>query len=150
MPLSPRSLPSVMWTGSEFLVWGAGRGPDRLTDGAAFDPATGRWRPIATNDRVGPGRAVWAGDRMVVLFGPGGEAYDPVTDSWSSLPSLTAADPLGFTNAVWVDGSLLGVGVWGRENQQVTDMRVGRSTRRPIGGCAWWTPRWKRRSTTCS
>jgi hypothetical protein len=49
---------------------------------------------------------------MVVLAGLGGQAYDPVTDSWSALPALEPG-PLseGFTDAVWTRGQLLGVGV---------------------------------------
>lgn len=113
-PLSPRKTPSVVWTGTEFIVWGGSDGnPHGLSDGAAFDPATGHWRTIAPTSAAHPGaNAVWAGDRMVVLAGLGGQAYDPVTDTWSALPALQPG-PLskGFTDAVWTAGQLLGVGV---------------------------------------
>jgi hypothetical protein len=68
---------------------------------------------IASTTAAHPGaNAVWAGDRMVVLAGLGGQAYDPVTDTWSALPELEPG-PLtaGFTDAVWTQGQLLGVGV---------------------------------------
>ncbi len=113
-PLSPRKTPSVVWTGTEFIVWGGSDGaPHGLSDGAAYDPATGRWRTIAPAPTAHPGaNAVWVGDRMVVLAGMGGQAYDPVVDTWSALPELEPG-PLtkGFTDAVSTNGQLLGVGV---------------------------------------
>jgi hypothetical protein len=113
-PLSPRKLPSVVWTGTEFIVWGGSDGaPHALADGAVYNPATETWRTIATTSAAHPGaNAVWAADRMVVLAGADGAAYDPATDEWSSLPDLDlAGDEVGFTDAVLSDGVLLGVGV---------------------------------------
>ena len=114
MPLSPRKTPSVLWTGTEFIVWGGESGNVGFRDGARYDPQTDTWRPMAMNDRVrGGGGAVWAGDRMVVLSGAGGEAYDPVTDTWTSMPGLPANEATpGFSDAVYVGGTLLGVGIW--------------------------------------
>jgi hypothetical protein len=113
MPLSPRQFPSVLWTGSEFIVWGGQRLNSGLSDGAIYDPGSDRWRPMASNDRVRPGGlAVWADDSMVVLSGTGGEAYDPVSDRWSSMPTLDGVPASGgFTDAVWSGGTLLGIGV---------------------------------------
>jgi hypothetical protein len=112
-PLSPRKLPSVVWTGDEFIVWGGSDGnPHPLADGAAYDPATRTWRTIAPTTRAHPGaNAVWAGDRLVVLAGDSGDAYDPVTDSWSPLPTLDRDAGAGFNDAVWTGEVLLGVGV---------------------------------------
>lgn len=113
MPLSPRNRPSVVWTGREFLVWGGEANNIGFADGAALDPATNRWRPMAANGRVrAGGNAVWAGSRMVVLSGPGGQAYDPRTDSWAALPELSEVDATsGFTDAVYSGGQLYGVSV---------------------------------------
>ncbi|MEN9645519.1 MAG: hypothetical protein RL238_2188 [Actinomycetota bacterium] len=57
-PLSPRNAAKSVWTGSEVIVFGGTTQPecpmcdyfaygDTLRDGAAYDPATDTWRPIA-------------------------------------------------------------------------------------------------------
>jgi hypothetical protein len=113
MSLSPRKRPSVVWTGYEFLVWGGEVNNIGFANGAALDPVTNRWRPIAANSRVrAGGNAVWAGSRMVVLSGTGGQAYDPRTDSWAAMPELRGVDDAGgFTDAVYSGGQLYGVSV---------------------------------------
>jgi hypothetical protein len=104
MPLSPRSSPQVGWTGSEVLVVGGdtsvvpddtGGGPgDPVADGAAYDPSTDTWRPIADAPEPIPYyfRSGMVGDTMVVLTmtddGREGHwlAYDAVDDAWTRLP----------------------------------------------------------------
>jgi hypothetical protein len=94
-------------------VWGGEVNNIGFADGAALDPATNRWRPMAANGRVrAGGNAVWAGSRMVVLSGTGGQAYDPSTDSWAAMPELSGVDVAGgFTDAVYSGGQLYGVSV---------------------------------------
>ena len=85
-PLSPRANHSVMWTGSEMIVWGGSTtdGPPELVDGAAFDPATDTWR-VLPDSPLRPGlvnRALWADNRMIVV-GVGLTAeYRPDTNAW--------------------------------------------------------------------
>lgn len=108
-PLALRAGHSVVWTGSEMIVWGGsvtGESSSILfDDGASFDPATDEWRllprsPLTpTVDHV----AYWSGSEMVVVGGyVGGDssggrtspgvpsraaaAYDPSTDLWRALP----------------------------------------------------------------
>jgi len=99
-PIDTRYLPSVVWTGNEFIVFG-GRYTDSYLDGAAYDPATGTWRLIepAPFDPAGRPAALWIDDRMVVWLG--GEdseinempqpaigqlaSYNPSTNSWATL-----------------------------------------------------------------
>jgi len=96
-PLATRSEPKTVWTGTEVIVVG-GLLSDQyqaLSDGAAFDPATGRWRRIA--NRPAPGRvlhAVWTGTELFT-FGSDGLgldtlttafAYNPSTDRWRRVP----------------------------------------------------------------
>jgi hypothetical protein len=65
------------WTGREFLVWGGTRAYGNrysnmwMNDGAAFNPNTGRWRPLPPAPLLGRihGAAVWTGDRLVVFGG---------------------------------------------------------------------------------
>jgi hypothetical protein len=96
----------VLWTGSEVIVFGARQGPGGgeppLADGLLLDPVTDIWRDVADVDlpawRGFPGnigidanlaRAVWNGSRMVVVdYGLRTAAFDPASDTWSSLPPL--------------------------------------------------------------
>ncbi len=105
MPLSPRTSPQAGWTGSEVLVVGgdtavvpddSGGGPAApVADGAAYDPATDTWRPIAAAPEPLPYyyRSAMVGDTMVVLAvtaeGRAGRwlAYDAGADAWTRLPS---------------------------------------------------------------
>src|SRR5262249_10466235 len=51
---SERLFHTAVWTGTEMIVWGGfadfdlpGPPPTALGDGAAYDPTTDRWRPLA-------------------------------------------------------------------------------------------------------
>ena len=122
-PNGARSGAAVVWTGKELVVWGGdarspnGRAPsDPRADGAAYDPATGTWRVLATS-LLGPAVgavAVWMGEEMLIWTGtPSGRqdpdkrgrytvqlnaaAYKPSTDSWRAI----AAAPFTATIGVW-------------------------------------------------
>jgi N-acetylneuraminic acid mutarotase len=89
-PLSARSAAGAVWTGKEMLVWGGvgapgsagGGGPldqvldqrtslTPLNDGAGYDPATDKWRPLETVPLIGRGFPVvaWDGQGMIVWGG---------------------------------------------------------------------------------
>lgn len=122
VPLTRGSGQSVVWTGTEIIVWG-GRsggesGPGSLfDDGAAFAPEGGGWRVIAPSpltprsNQIG----VWTGSEMLILGGADsdGAAYNPLTDSWRSLPRapvrITQDDPIGSLGWVWSGRELI---VW--------------------------------------
>lgn len=102
-PLSPRFLPALHWTGSELLALGGDTVPpcppaascvnpaEPQRDGAAYDPATGRWRRTAEAPRPLGGGAVVDGD--VVWAQTGWEAdapllsYDASEDRWTQQPA---------------------------------------------------------------
>jgi hypothetical protein len=111
-PLSQRKDASVVWTGKEFIVFGGNPNDTarQLTDGAAYNPTTVTWRRIAEHSfsRVHT-RAVWAGDRMVVLDGNGGAAYDPATDAWSDLPTfdVSSLGGIGADDVAVANGQVL-------------------------------------------
>lgn len=111
---SARSHFASLWTGSELIVWGGNGGYSNgriachmLADGAAYDPAADRWRPLS-NEGAPAGRqspfAFWTGDRMLVWGGrqsafgnddhEDGALYDPRTDRWT--PMRAPGAPLGF------------------------------------------------------
>jgi hypothetical protein len=99
VPLSKRTGPVVVWTGTEVLAVGGETGTtcppnadcakpnDSAKDGAALDPATGRWRPIAEAPLPVPAytRGVMVAGRLFVLAGPTLIAYDVATDSWERV-----------------------------------------------------------------
>jgi hypothetical protein len=110
--------PPAVFTGREMLVVS---GPLHLdgTGAAAYDPATDRWRMLATppfDMREGMYTA-WTGDEAIFYGGVAGDvvpdrsgyAYDPTTDTWREIPE----SPLGHRagpGVVWHDGELYVVG----------------------------------------
>jgi N-acetylneuraminic acid mutarotase len=122
-----RSRHSVIWTGSEMIVWGGVGAPSgpllALNSGGRFDPALNSWSSTnpAAPDPVFAHSAVWTGSRMVVFGGrksaaneiasrQGGQ-YNPSTDSWiptSAGPTL--AEPFGGPAAVWTGNLMI---LWG-------------------------------------
>lgn len=130
VPLSPRTDPVVAWTGSEVVVVGGNTGwicppnadcagpTDLAVDGAALDPATGTWRPLAPApvglwDSWGGGwDSVLVGDLLVVrgTRDRAWHGYDVSDDRWSSL-----SPPEGFEDRlVASDGRL-----WARSGRRI-------------------------------
>ena len=120
------------WTGKELVVWGGvNRSVDHvvsaMSDGAAFDPALGTWRSIASAPAGLAGSvqaAAWSGDELVVVANgvqttaSQGARYRPASDSW--LPM--APSPLGSRSSaasVWTGGEVLVVG--GEESQSLSE-----------------------------
>jgi hypothetical protein len=73
---SPRSGNTVVWTGSEMVLWGGAGPPGHgiFSDGGRYNPATNAWAPVSTANA--PGRrfdhtAVWTGTEMLVWGGSG-------------------------------------------------------------------------------
>lgn len=134
-PIEPRQGASTVWTGKEFIVWGGrvNSGYDLLDDGAAYDPATGNWRPITPGPwTAGDAPAVWAssdmavwtGDDMVVAERTRVAAYNPTTDRWTDLPSLPdpEAGQQGVRQLLDVDGDVIAVSFDQESSTSVLDM----------------------------
>jgi hypothetical protein len=111
----------MVWTGSTMLVWGGSSAGATLNDGAAFDPVTTSWSPIAVPaiSTRQQHSTVWAGSQMIVWGGYGagaaladGGMYDPATDSWTVIPSALPNAPAARwdASAVWTGTRML---VWG-------------------------------------
>ena len=92
-PISAHYGSSLVWTGSELIVWGGvrdDRAVSEAREGAAFDPVTGTWRVIAPPPPGVAGRLVlWTGEEMQVWSNGGSgrrsAAYNPATDTWRTL-----------------------------------------------------------------
>jgi N-acetylneuraminic acid mutarotase len=120
-PLAGRVLSATAWTGTELLVWGGQHGdstaPDYLADGAAYNPTTDTWRPMAKaplSPRSTTG--FWTGKEFLVWGGEGpnaafvdGAAYDPAADTWRPIPRAPLVARRGFA-AVWTGTDML---IWG-------------------------------------
>ncbi len=124
-PLSPRYGSSVVWTGSELIVWG-GLGSDAgqavyLDDGARYLAASNQWIPFR-GDGAPRGRyrhtAVWTGSEMIVWGGSteashpldDGARYDPVVDRWCPIASDGAPSARSLHIAVWTGAEMI---IWG-------------------------------------
>lgn len=119
-PISGRVAHSMLWTGSEVLVWGGsdgGTGPGAHSDGAAFDPETATWRAIASWEPRSSHAAFWSGREMVVWGGQDGTGeratdgavVDPASDSWVPFHEGPLSGRTGFAHA-WTGSEWL---IWG-------------------------------------
>jgi hypothetical protein len=118
-PLTPRTGAVLEWTGSKVIVWGGGdRGEEVNLTGAAYDPATDSWSPIADAPfGLNQADAVWTGSRMLVfgslLDGRNvadtkqavGEFYDPGSNSWQEIAPSDLSPQA--TAAAWIDGRMV-------------------------------------------
>jgi len=127
-----RQLHTVIWTGSEMIVWGGWNGTSTAYNtGGRYTPATDSWTfsslTGATGPDVPPARyrhtAVWTGTEMIVWGGQNaagtalnnGGRYNVATDGWihSALTAATGSNvPSARTlhTAVWTGTEMI---VWG-------------------------------------
>jgi len=115
---------SMVWTGSEMIVWGGLGTGDYVNTGHRYNPATDTWTPTGVDASTPAPRsdptAVWTGTEMIVwggrtytpngVYGSGGR-YNPLTDSWSGIKTdVTSPTPRWSHSAVWTGSRML---VWG-------------------------------------
>lgn len=118
---------SMVWTGSEVLLWGGGYGGYYPVSGGRYNPSSDSWTAMSTNSAPA-GRAshttVWTGSDMIVwggvnqagppsynttYYGDGGR-YNPTRDTWSPV-SASGAPSLRFEHtAVWTGNEMI---IWG-------------------------------------
>jgi hypothetical protein len=133
-PLGPRTVPIVAWTGKYLIELGGFKKYSSQYDGAAYDPATGRWHDIAppVNMNIGFWNAVtaWTGRQLFVTNGqfesclsipghPGTPAncwphaglYDPATNRWTQIKLPVPMYGLYLMAAVWTGRDVILAGV---------------------------------------
>ncbi|WP_304452567.1 hypothetical protein [Nocardiopsis sp. YSL2] len=134
-PLDLREEHSLVWSGSEVLVWGghgAGGQHDSFDDGAAYDPASDSWRELAASGLESRTRhsALMVGDRMLVWGGftpthsggadahvaADGAFYDPDDDTWE--PIARAPEGRTLARGVVADGHVVFGGGSGEQGQE--------------------------------
>lgn len=98
-PLSPRSNPISVWTGSSLFIWGGYSNSTNaeVDDGALYTPASHSWRslpkpPITAYHQA---QAAVVGDAVILLSAAddsavvNAQSYDLDTGRWTRLPDLT-------------------------------------------------------------
>jgi hypothetical protein len=149
-PLGPRSQPLLAWTGKELLeLGGTGKG-SIWYNGAAYNPATGKWRLVPRPDgNVGFSNAVdvWTGRQLFVTNGQveacgwviewcspqRAGLYDPATNQWQVTELPRRMDGLAPQAAVWTGR----VVILAETNTSVRHARLGVAAYNPA------TDRWR-------
>jgi hypothetical protein len=131
-PLQARFGEVVVWTGRELIVWGgaARAGGEPLSSGAAYDPATRRWRMLPASPlSAAYAAAVWTGSEMIVVGGDASgiladaAAYDPTSNRWRTLPS-SPLGPLTNADALWTGQQVIVIGGRSRSDSVIASRSV--------------------------
>ena len=129
---APRSGHSMIWTGTEMIVWGgtigtsSTSGDPAFADGARFNPTSGVWTSLPTLNAPSSRwdhSAVWTGTEMIIWGGQNvstsgptaqvfntGARYNPTTNTWSPVSVLSAPSARSAHSAVWTGMEML---IWG-------------------------------------
>ena len=118
--LMSRTGHTMVWTGSEMIVWGGEHDYEFLDTGARYNPVTDAWTPVSlagAPEKRTDHTAVWTGSEMIVWGGRGesgalstGGRYNPATDSWEATSTTNAPDARYSHSAVWAGNLMI---VWG-------------------------------------
>ncbi len=117
----PKDRASVVWTGSEMIVYGGQYASTK--NGGKYNPTTDTWSTVSTGANSPSKRnfmsAVWTGTEMIIwggmdtgisdTFGDGGK-YNPISDSWTAMSTTGAPSQRFSTSAAWTGTEMI---VWG-------------------------------------
>lgn len=123
--LPPAFEPLGLWVGSAMWVGVPDPRNNGTSFGALYNPIADAWvkfspiSPPAGTFRCslsqGDSTAVWNGSRVLVWWGLcGGSAYDPSSNSWTSMAKTEAPSARRSHTAVWTGRQMI---VWGGDNQ---------------------------------
>lgn len=111
---SARVLATAVWTGQVVVVWGGGdaAGLVDYATGALYDPSTGSWTPMSTQNAPSARRApygVYTGSKVLFWGGftfngnaqGGAFLYDPVTNEWSAASTANQANAVMHPTVGW-------------------------------------------------
>jgi N-acetylneuraminic acid mutarotase len=118
----------MVWTGKEMIIWGGCNATKGLGDGGRYSSARDAWRTVnsdgAPSARLGH-VAVWTGKEMIVWGGTtretdeqsvcfeNGARYNPETDTWRPISTISAPKGRVSTFAVWTGTEMV---IWGGVN----------------------------------
>ena len=124
-PELPRYAHTLVWTGSQMIVWGGYVDDVVVATGGVYSPSTDSWvatTAVSAPSARGGHTAVWTGDRMIVWGGrdadgnslSSGQAYFPDANggSWFPISSSNAPAARAWHTAVWTGTEMI---VWGGE-----------------------------------
>jgi hypothetical protein len=111
-PPAARRGETVVWTGSEIIVWGGYDGTQYFDSGGRYHPVMNTWIPLSTAGSPGERylhSAVWTGSEMIIWGGiingigtvNSGARYLPATDSWAPVTTSNAPAARHLHEAVW-------------------------------------------------
>ncbi|MBN2382802.1 IPT/TIG domain-containing protein [bacterium] len=116
---------TVLWSGSEMMVWGGERWyGDYMNTGALYYPVTDSWKTMPYSSAPSPRinhTAVWANTLMAIWGGYDsdylntGGRYVPSTDTWYSMVTTNAPEGRSNHTAHW-SPQLRRMMVWGGHN----------------------------------
>jgi N-acetylneuraminic acid mutarotase len=111
---------TVVWTGTEMIVWGGWSTRGETNTGGRYNPGTDSWTATSTTNAPISRylhRAIWTGSEMIVWGGSGhpgslntGGRYDPVADTWTPTSTTNAPRGRDQHTAVWTGSEMI---VWG-------------------------------------
>jgi uncharacterized repeat protein (TIGR01451 family) len=135
---SPPPITFGVWSGAEMIVWSQAAGclSGCPGSGKRYDPATYTWRPMSNTGAPGtppadrPIAAVWTGTEMIVWgIDPGpsgapgeGGRYNPQTDSWRPVTTVSAPVNRSFFTGVWTGSEMI---VWGGQSNDGSLQNTG-------------------------
>jgi N-acetylneuraminic acid mutarotase len=116
-PIGPRVAHAAVWTGHEMLIWGGYAVVNgktvRFGDGAAYNPRSNTWRPIAKRTPGLAQAAAWTGSRMLVWTdnrtttgATTGALYNPASGRWTPItpgPAVTG----DLSRPLWTGSELI-------------------------------------------
>lgn len=120
---SARQAHTMVWTGSQAVVWGGFSDNAPLSTGAVYSPASDTWTATAAVP-ASLARyyhtAVWSGSEMIMWGGTNttvtfknGARYNPTTNKWRVIASTGAPSARYFHTAVWSGTEMI---LWGGVN----------------------------------
>ncbi len=124
-----RSSALAVWTGDQMIVWGGIllASSTTLNSGGRYAPGTDSWTPTSTGAGVPSQRwlhtGVWTGAEMLVWGGVGpnntslrqGARYDPASDAWTPISTVSAPPAPDRPSGVWTGSEMI---VWGGGSAQ--------------------------------
>ncbi|MCD6400935.1 MAG: hypothetical protein J7L73_03305 [Anaerolineales bacterium] len=118
----PRHFHQAVWTGDKMIVWGGSND----YKGMSYDPIANTWSAISTVNSPIPtyqGAGIWTGNEIIVWGGctewstspcssyvNSGGIYNPVTDTWKQITTISAPNPRWTHTAVWTGLEMV---IWG-------------------------------------
>lgn len=121
---SARQAHTMVWTGSQAIVWGGFSDSAPLNTGAVYNPSNDTWTVTAAVS-AGLARyyhtAVWSGTEMIMWGGTNttvtfnnGARYNPATNKWRAVAATGAPSARSLHTAVWSGTEMI---LWGGVNE---------------------------------